>query len=62
MYNVTRRLANVTSVLKGEGAPVLYAGDLLTAADVLRDISQGVINAMSVDRDPPGLAQVSERF
>ena len=60
LYNVTRRLDNVTSVLKGEGVPLLYPGDLLTAADVLGDISHGVVNAMSVDEDPPGLAHVSE--
>ncbi|KAK7097764.1 adhesion G protein-coupled receptor L4-like [Littorina saxatilis] len=58
LYNVTRRLANVTSVLKGkEEVPMLYPGDLLSATDVLGDISRGVVNALSVDEDPPGLAQ-----
>lgn len=64
LYNVTRNLDNVTSVLLrtgsgGEGprTPALFPGDLLMASDILVDIAAGVVNAKSVEEDPPALAQ-----
>ncbi|KAK7495289.1 hypothetical protein BaRGS_00013471 [Batillaria attramentaria] len=53
LYNISRRLANVTSVLKGGGNPnaTLYPGDLLIASDILSDISVGVVNARTLGDD-----------
>ncbi|XP_076468234.1 cadherin EGF LAG seven-pass G-type receptor 1-like isoform X2 [Babylonia areolata] len=56
LYNVTRQLDNVTSeLMTSEGG--VYPGDLLSASDVLDDISHGVLTAASVHHDPPALAQ-----